>query len=92
MNTNERNDSGWRIPREGTTSYDVYNLMQQGYQSKYIAALLNKNARTIAVLAWKIRHPEEANEYTAKSLKNKKKMLLRQKSKFALQSTEIRIK
>lgn len=60
---NARDEQGWRIPREGTKSLEVYLLMKEGLRPKKIAETLNDDARSIAVLACYIKRPEKKNSY-----------------------------
>lgn len=60
----ERDASGWRIPRAGTVSRKIYDLMQKGFQQGDIHSKLSRSMSksTLGVLMWKIRHPKDANE------------------------------
>lgn len=55
---------GWRIPKDGTRSRQIYNLMREGLSPKEIgmrfSPKMEKN--TLGVLIWKIRNPKDANE------------------------------
>lgn len=60
---NPRNELGWRIPRKGTASAAIYDLLLQGKTRNPIAIALNMNPVTVGVLIHKIRHPERIKSY-----------------------------
>jgi transposase len=42
-----RDERGWRVPREGTTSRQVYELTLQGHSIKQIVAITGKPYSTV---------------------------------------------
>lgn len=62
-----RDARGWRVPRAGTKSRAVYDLMVTGARAKSITAALGGNGQTVRVLMWKIRRPLAANKAALKS-------------------------
>ncbi len=61
-NYNKRDDRGWRIPREGTKSKKIYNLLNHGYPSQYIIAVIPGDSSSTRVLIHNIKHPESHNK------------------------------
>lgn len=61
MNLQPRNDNGWRIPRVGTKSHDIYRLARQGKKPRAIAAELNISNGVVRVSLFRIRNPGTAN-------------------------------
>lgn len=64
MNRNLRNvrdERGWRVPRAGTLSFEIYRLTQAGICPKDIAELLHCSRSSVGVLLFRIRHPDAAN-------------------------------
>jgi len=56
-----RDANNWRIPREGTVSRRIYNLLRKGRSTGEIIEITGKKPNTVAVLIWKIRNPDTAN-------------------------------
>lgn len=56
---NERNTKGWRIPREGTRSHQIYQLMLAGNGPSVIQRTIGGSGGSIRVLMHKIRHAPE---------------------------------
>lgn len=58
-----RDVRGWRIPKPGSKSRDIYNRLAAGERAGDIARSYPERMRsTISVLIWRIRNPEDANE------------------------------
>jgi hypothetical protein len=51
----------WRVPKEGTKSAKIYQLMRNGVRPKEISKRLNTTRNSVKVTMWQIRHPKEAN-------------------------------
>ena len=62
---NERDELGWRIPREGTLSHKIYLLMKAGVHPREIAERLGVRRLNVSVLAHRIRNPDDVNAYAA---------------------------
>ena len=60
---NQRDDAGWRIPENGTTSRKIYDLSKAGMAPKEIASFLGIKVGSVRVLKWKIRNPVTSNRY-----------------------------
>jgi hypothetical protein len=56
-----RDSRGWRIPREGTHSRRIYDLLITGKGRKEIYEEIKTNYTTIGVLIWRIKHPAAHN-------------------------------
>lgn len=54
----ERDEVGWRIPRLGTFSRQIYRLTKEGSSSAEIARVTGKSINTVRVLKCKFQHPE----------------------------------
>lgn len=67
-----RDERGWRVPRPGTRSRCIYDLMVSGARAKSIVASIGGDAQTIRVLMWKIRRPAAANKASLKSYRKRK--------------------
>lgn len=69
-NRNLRDEQGWRVPREGTLSYQIYMLTKQGRTPEEIAGVVvtagTVKLETIRVLLHKMRHPEKIKRYPKK--------------------------
>lgn len=61
MNLQPRDDNGWRIPREGTKSAEIYRLAREGKKASVIATELGMNRLTVGVLLFKMRNPGASN-------------------------------
>ena len=57
-----RDERGWRMPRLGTKSARIYDLLIAGKTSEEILAEIGGSRTSIRVLTWKIRNPVEANK------------------------------
>jgi DUF1009 family protein len=64
--TNKRDELGWRIPREGTKSHEIYLLMIEGKTSKQITSKLGRSS---SPLISKIKKPELYNLHNNKYYK-----------------------
>ena len=62
MAVRPRDELGWRVPRPGTTSAVIYALARQGLSTGEIAKELGRGYQTVAVLVFKIKHPERGNQ------------------------------
>ena len=59
---NARNEQGWLIPKEGTKSWIVYNLMMNGFKARDIADLIQaERIATIRVMCSQIKNPTKKN-------------------------------
>lgn len=58
----KRDERGWRVPRPGTVSRKIYELLLQGLKPRQIMLQLEKgdvsNRNSLGVLIWKIKHPD----------------------------------
>ena len=66
MNLNPRDELGWRIPRAGTLSRNIYRLTRQGMTPSAIAAALGTTPQRVRVLLCHLRHPEKTNARNAR--------------------------
>lgn len=57
----DRDHRGWRIPRAGTKSRDIYECLVQGLTPAAILLIVEGSKATLGVLIWKIKHPEASN-------------------------------
>ena len=57
-----RDERGWRVRRPGTISAVIYALARQGLSTGEIAKELGRGYQTVAVLVFKIKHPERGNQ------------------------------
>lgn len=57
----ERDERGWRIPRKGTKSYEIYHLLLAGFKPHEITKLYQGDSNSIGVLINGIKHPEVKN-------------------------------
>lgn len=67
---NPRDERGWRVPRKGTKSEQIYDLMMADFKTKEIADLFQENRNTIGILIWRIKHPKDANAAAYKWMEN----------------------
>ena len=56
-----RDDRGWVIPKDGTLSRKIYDLLVQGMGTAEIAFRLEIKVTNTRVLAWRIRNAETAS-------------------------------
>jgi len=63
---NKRDRKGWRIPRTGTISRQIYDAINEGKTPTEIGRLLGMDPQTVRVLSHKFRNPEVANAWSAK--------------------------
>jgi hypothetical protein len=56
-----RDERGWRIPRPGTRSRRIYDLLCEGLSTGKIHSIVGGSYATTGFLIWKIKHPETAN-------------------------------
>jgi FixJ family two-component response regulator len=68
----QRDTKGWRIPRTWTKSWEIYVRLVKGLSTKQIAGELEMKYNTVAVLAWKIRNPDDANAAETRRLRHEK--------------------
>ncbi len=59
----ERDERGWRIPREGTIARDVYDYVSNGLTVELIAQRISRSRNYVAVVIWKFQHPAKSNSY-----------------------------
>ena len=57
-----RDAAGFRVPRKGTLSWDVYKLLSRQLSAGEIAARLGADRTVVRVLMYKIRNPERSND------------------------------
>ena len=57
-----RDAAGFRVPRKGTLSWDVYKLLSRRLSAGEIAARLGADRTVVRVLMYKIRNPERSND------------------------------
>ena len=62
----KRDARGWRVPRRGTKSLDIYRLMRAGKSQSEIHAKLGGDKIVLGVLMWRIRRPDDANRHARK--------------------------
>ena len=55
---NKRDERGWRVPRAGTRSLLVYEMLLVGKNPEEIGAALGCSRNNASVLAWKIKNPD----------------------------------
>lgn len=60
---NQRNELGWRVPRDGTKSHLIYQFLYDGLSTSQIHALMDGKCSysSVGVLIFKIKHPDVAN-------------------------------
>lgn len=58
---NDRDERGWRVPRAGTRSRAIYDMLILGHTPAYIHSVIGGNLVAVRVLIWKIRNPGDAN-------------------------------
>lgn len=58
---NLRDERGWRIPRPGTKSRQIYDLLIVGKRRFEIVAATGISDQLVSAFIWKIKHPELAN-------------------------------
>lgn len=61
-----RDECGWRIPRKGSKSEQIYDLLIAGFRTKEIYNLFqqDRNNSSIGVLISRIRQPEKHNKWS----------------------------
>ena len=77
-NVRPRDEQGWRVPRRGTVSANIYALAKKGLSVIEIAKQLSRARSNVNVHLFKIKRPERANQLgnvleerpTAKAQKN----------------------
>lgn len=67
---NQRNELGWRVPRNGTKSHLIYQFLYDGLSSSQIHALMGGSYSSVGVLIFKIKHPDVANGRKQKRRQN----------------------
>lgn len=85
---NQRDERGWRIPRDGTKSRQIYDLLVAEFSSGEIIELFQGNRIATCVLIHNIKNPESqnmrANRYyrtNSEKLNSKKKNERREKGR-----------
>ena len=53
-----RDENGCRVPKIGTKSRSIYDLMKAGKRPKEIATETGFKSNNVRVLMWKMRHPK----------------------------------
>jgi hypothetical protein len=61
--SNPRDKRGWRIPRNGTKSRKIYDMLVAGKKPFEIIKELGMTDSTIRVLIFNIKRPDKKNEY-----------------------------
>ncbi len=56
-----RDERGWMIPKDGTLSHKIYDLLVEGKGTTEIASTLGIKVINTRVLAHRIRNPETVN-------------------------------
>ena len=73
-NMRPRDEQGWRVPRRGTVSANIYALAKKGLSVTEIATQLGRARSNVGVHLFKIKRPERANQLeeqpTARAQKN----------------------
>lgn len=59
---NKRDERGWRIPRKGTKTWEIYHFLLAGFKSKEIIELY-KGGNEIRVMIHRIKKPQSQNRY-----------------------------
>ena len=62
-NMRPRDQQGWRVPRRGTLSADIYALAKKGLSATQIAKQLGRTRNNVQVHLFKIKRPERANQF-----------------------------
>ena len=62
-NLNPRDERGWRVPRKGTKSYEIYHLLVDGWSSGEIIKLYGEDWRKTAIRVHihRIMKPDTSN-------------------------------
>ncbi len=61
-NMRPRDEQGWRVPRSGTVSANIYALAKKGLSVPEIAKQLGRARSNVGVHLFKIKRPERANK------------------------------
>ena len=61
-NMRPRDEQGWRVPRRGTVSANIYALAKKGLSVTEIATQLGRARSNVGVHLFKIKRPERANQ------------------------------
>ena len=61
-NIGVRDQDGWRIPRDGSKSRRIYDLLLEGCSHRQIQQEVGGSLNCIRVLIYYMRHPEKHNE------------------------------
>lgn len=68
----ERDENGWRIPRSGTLSWEIYELAVMGTEtSDIVRSFPQINPGMVRVLLWKIRNPENDRKMNMRRQRHK---------------------
>ena len=62
----QRDYRGWRIPRPGTRSWEIYQLLHHGFKTGEIVKLFQEDRyhTSIPVLISRIMHPDKHNQWS----------------------------
>jgi hypothetical protein len=61
-NMRPRDEQGWRVPRPGTVSANIYALAKMGLSTSEIARALGRARNNVGVHLFKIKRPERGNQ------------------------------
>lgn len=61
MRYNKRDENGWRMPRAGTRSHNIYMMTLAGCTPTQIAAVTGIPVNIVRVLRHRFKHPDETN-------------------------------
>lgn len=61
-NMRPRDEQGWRVPRPGTISANIYALAKKGLSTREIAKELGRERNYVGVHLFKIKRPEKSNQ------------------------------
>jgi hypothetical protein len=56
-------DSGWRVPRDGTLARPVYDLAKFGFRPRYIAWTLGMSENSVRVTLCHMKYWQRVNTY-----------------------------
>lgn len=57
----QRDEAGWRVPRQGTLSRQIYDLAKARNTQTEIASICEADYQKVGVMLGHIRHPEVIN-------------------------------
>jgi hypothetical protein len=67
-----RDEKGWRVPRQGTIARTIYDLHHQGVDKWFIAERIGRIPNYVAVALWKMEHPDKANETSTRKKRQRR--------------------